>query len=163
MNGATPDPSQDGGPRLFSPEQAELLSRVLDEIIPKSSDRGLPGAGEVGLASHIEQIARDTPEFGAALARGLDALVELARARGGFAALAPSDRAEILSELAAQEPGFLPGLIFQTYVAYYQAPRVVEALGLEARPPHPKGYEVELGDLTLLDEVRRRGKLYRDC
>jgi hypothetical protein len=48
-------------------------------------------------------------------------------------------------------------------VAYYQAPRVVEALGLEARPPHPKGYEVELGDLTLLDEVRRRGKLYRDC
>ena len=40
---------------------------------------------------------------------------------------------------------------------------VVEGLGLEDRPPYPKGYEVEAGDLSLLDPVRARPKLYRDA
>ena len=39
--------------------------------------------------------------------------------------------------------------------------RVVAALGLEPRPPHPKGYEMGTDDLTLLDPVRRRGPRYR--
>jgi hypothetical protein len=34
---------------------------------------------------------------------------------------------------------------------------------MEARPPHPKGYEMAPHDLSLLDPVRRREKLYRDC
>ncbi len=32
---------------------------------------------------------------------------------------------------------------------------------MEARPPFPDGYEVESDDLTLLDAVRGRPKLYR--
>ena len=36
-------------------------------------------------------------------------------------------------------------------------PQVVEGLGLEARPPHPKGYEMEPNDLGLLD-----GAFFRD-
>ena len=55
-----------------------------------------------------------------------------------------------------------PTLTFVAYVGYYQHPRVVAALGLEHRPPHPKGHEMEASDLTLLDPVRRRGKLYRE-
>ena len=63
--------------------------------------------------------------------------------------------------IATREPAFLPGLVFHTYAGYYQHDRVFEALGLEARPPHPKGYETEANDLTLLDPVRRRRRLYR--
>jgi len=33
---------------------------------------------------------------------------------------------------------------------------------MEPRPPFPKGFTIEEGDWTLLDPVRRRGKLYRD-
>jgi len=69
---------------------------------------------------------------------------------------------EVMNELAATEQAFLPGLIFHTYVGYYLNDRVIEALGREPRPPHPKGYDMEASDLTLLDDVRRRPKLYRE-
>jgi hypothetical protein len=40
---------------------------------------------------------------------------------------------------------------------------VVEALGLEPRPPFPKGYEVPPNDPALLDPVRRRAPFFRSC
>jgi hypothetical protein len=49
-----------------------------------------------------------------------------------------------------------------TYAGYYQHPRVMSALGLAPRPPHPLGYEMGADDLSLLDPVRRRAKMYRE-
>ena len=60
-------------------------------------------------------------------------------------------------------PAVFQTLLVHAYRDYYQHPRVVEALGLEPRPPFPKGFEVAPSDLTLLDPVRRRRKMYRDC
>ncbi len=155
--------SEDKGGSAFFRDRGRALSGVLDEIIPPSDDGRLPGAGELGLVNYIEEVAQSAPELEPVLARGLEALDALANRRDprGFAALSKSDRAEVMNELAATEPAFLPGLIFHTYVGYYLNGRVIEALGLEARPPHPKGYEMESGDLTLLDAVRQRPKLYR--
>jgi hypothetical protein len=97
--------------------------------------------------------------------QGISGLDELARSRGSqsFAALSKPDRVQVLNELGPKQPAFLPTLILYTYGGYYQNGRVVEALGLEARPPFPEGYEVEPNDLTLLDEVRQRPKMYREC
>jgi hypothetical protein len=60
------------------------------------------------------------------------------------------------------DEGFVQSLTFPLYIAYYQHPRVLEALGREARPPHPEGYEIEPFDPSLLEPVRRRPKLYRE-
>ena len=157
--------SPEDGRAGFSPDQVRTLASVLDRIIPPSGDGRLPGAGEIGLAGAIEEALRETPGRLAEVAEGLAALDGLARSRGSedFSALPDPARLEALGELEAARPEFLPGLVFHTYVGYYQDPRVVEALGLEARPPHPDGYEMEPGDLTLLDDVRRRTKLYREC
>ena len=38
---------------------------------------------------------------------------------------------------------------------------MIEALGLEARAPHPVGYEMDADDFSLLDVVRRRGPIHR--
>ena len=40
--------------------------------------------------------------------------------------------------------------------------KAVILIGLEARPPFPQGYLLEEGDLTLLEPVYLRGKIYRD-
>ena len=45
---------------------------------------------------------------------------------------------------------------------YYRDDRVLQSLGLEARPPFPRGYTLEQGDWSLLDAVRARAKLWRD-
>lgn len=144
----------------FSEGQKRVLASVLDEIIPPSSDGKLPGAGELGIASHIEEALRNTPDLRSMIAQGLSDLDEQARSRNeqGFAGLSQEDKVQLLNDQA-----FVLPLTFHTYIGYYQNARIVEALGLEARPPHPEGYPVEPNDLTLLEGVRRRSKLYREC
>ncbi len=156
--------SQDTTHPGFSDHEEQALSAVLDQIIPPSRDGRLPGAGELGLVRHIAQVLEKAPQFEPMIRQGLAAIDELARVRNteGFAALSDPDKLELLQELTSTEPGFLPSLIFHTYVGYYQNRRVVEALGLEARPPFPKGHEMEPNDLSLLDPVRQRPKLYRE-
>jgi len=44
---------------------------------------------------------------------------------------------------------------------YYRDDRVMQSLGMELRPPFPKGFEVEQGDWSLLDPVRARPAFYR--
>jgi hypothetical protein len=153
--------SEDTNDSGFSPHEARALASVLDEIIPPSGDGRLPGAGEVGLVRYIEQQA---PELRPTIVQGLSALDEHARALGArdFAALSREDKLEALNQVATAQPAFLPGLILQSYVGYYQNDRVLEGLGLEPRPPYPEGYKMEPTDLGLLDGVRRRKKLYRD-
>lgn len=149
---------------VFTPAEERALASLLDELIPPSGDGRLPGAGELGLGAHVAAVARANPDVAAVLRDGLAALDARARERGGagFAALPRPERTRVLQDLAATGPSFLPGLLFHTYVGYYQHPRVLEGLGLEPRPPHPAGYELEPGDLSLLDPVRRRGRLYRE-
>ena len=147
----------------FSADQRAALAAVLDTAVPPSADGRLPGAGEIGLAREIEEKLGAMCGF---TGRGLDALDARARERGAarFAALEAPERGAVLDAHAASDPGFLPGLLFQVYSLYYQHPRVLAGLGLEPRPPHPKGYALEQPDLeALLAPVRARAKLYRDA
>jgi len=136
------------------------LASVLDEIVPPSSDGRLPGAGELGLVNYVEEALRNTPDLKAMIAQGLTDLDTLARAKHApdFASLHRDAKLQLLN----QQPFMLP-LTLHTYTGYYQNARVVAALGLEARPPHPQGYHMEPNDLSLLDAVRRMPKLYREC
>lgn len=149
-------------------EQRQLLDALLDCLVPPHA--GVPGAGEAGVASAVEADARNDGEFATTLARGLDALDRRAREGGigdtqggGFLALAPEARLALLKEFSEAEPGFLPGILPRTYLAYYMDRNVLKALGLADRPPHPEGHPVEPNDLSLLEAVRERGKIYREC
>ncbi len=146
----------------LSEEAARGLAAVLDLLVPPSEDGRLPGAGALGLAPTLHA---NVPDLRVVIELGLAALDERARNRGArdFAGLAKDERSAILNEVAAEQAAFVPGLVFQTYVHYYQHPRVLSGLQLEPRPPYPKGYEMEPSDLSLLDPVRERSKLYREC
>jgi len=120
----------------YTEQEQCALAALLDTLIPASEDGRLPGAGSLGLA---KPLAAKLPDLQPALAGG------------------PG-----LEELSQEHPELLPGLVFQTYVHYYQHPQVQEALGLEGRPPHPLGYTLEDGDLGRLQAVRQRGRLYRE-
>jgi hypothetical protein len=145
-------------------EDAQLLARLLDEIVPPSRDGQLPGAGTLGLGAHIARTVERTPMLGPVVEHTLAALTELARKRrpGGLAALSAEERAQLFREFAAGNQFALPALLFLAYSGYYQDARVVEALGLESRAPHPKGWAMEADDWTLLEPVRRRGRIVRE-
>jgi hypothetical protein len=150
--------SDDTDNRKFSDEELRTLTSVLDELIPPSAERQLPGAGEVGLAAYLETALRKAVELRPMILQGLTDLDAQARGRHGqaFAALSKTQKVTLLNE-----QGFIFPLMLHTFIGYYQNERVVKALGLQARPPHPEGYEMEANDLSLLDAVRRRPKMYR--
>src|SRR5262249_33350261 len=159
--------------RPFTTEQEDVLRALLDEVIPPSADGRLPGAGGLDLIGHVARTVRQTPMLAPLVEYGLSAIAELAGTRGpgGAAAPSPAARAAPPAQLAPGPPrgsaagdGFSrPALLSLASPGYSQPPRGVGALGLEARPPHPKGYAMEAFDTTLLDPVRRRGKIYRDA
>jgi hypothetical protein len=148
----------------FSSEEERLLVQLLDEIIPPRGDGRVPGAGALGLTGKIARAVETTPMLRPVMEYGLSSLAELARKRNpdGVTALSQQDTKAIWEEFAATDQFFQPAFLFLVYSTYYQEPRVVEALGLEARAPHPKGYSMEADDLSLLDPVRRRPKMYRE-
>jgi hypothetical protein len=143
----------------------QLLALVLDELIPPRPDGRLPGAGTLGVGAVVQHAAAGTPELEQMLTHGLAALDDVARRVGaaGFASLSPAARIDALRDIERAEPMFVPTLLTLACVGYYSAEPVVAALKGSARPPHPLGYELESDDLSLLDPVRARGKLYREC
>jgi len=143
----------------------QLLAAVLDELIPPRPDGRLPGAGALGVGAVVENVAAGTPEIGQVLTAGFAALEGLAQRSDpkGFATLSPSTRVETLRELEKAEPMFIPTLLTLACVGYYSDERVITVIKGDARPPHPLGYELEEDDFSLLDRVRARGKLYREC
>ncbi len=147
----------------YTDAQRATFDAVLDTIVPPDAARGLPGAGEIGIALQLE---RDEPALTPLIAKATAELDALARERGApeFAALAADAREDALRAHAETDAsGFLPGLLFQVYTRYYVDPRVIGALGMEARPPFPKGYDIAPSDFdSLLAPVRAGPKRYRE-
>ena len=141
--------------------QRETLRAVLNTIVPASADGRLPGAAELDpVLRHVAQ----AEGLVAALRGQLDTLQRDAIERFGaaFAALDDAGRIALLGELRARDAVLLQQLAVETLTCYYQQDRVLEGLGMEARPPYPKGYQVEQGDLSLLEPVIARGRIYRE-
>jgi hypothetical protein len=142
----------------FSAEEQRSLRRLVGIIIPASAAYGVPGADDdLIFADILATLAPDTPRVRAALRR-LDAL-----AGGRFADLEAPQRQAVAFRLRDAESSPLPPWVSVTVQCYYRDDRVMRSLGMEARPPFPKGFEVEQGDWSLLDAVRARPKLYRDA
>jgi len=150
---------------MLNDDQRRALAPVLDGFIPRSADGVLPGAGELGIARDLDEALQRVPAMQAMVVESLEALDRLARQSGAerFTALPVERQGEVLHELSCSEQAFPPMLMLFTFGCYYKHPRVLAHYGLEARPPHPKGYAVAPTDLSLLDPVRKRGARYRPC
>jgi hypothetical protein len=125
-------------------------------IVPPSTKYGVPGADDDAIfADVIASLGRDADDVRAALARlrGL--------AAGPFAALDPAHRVDVAASLRKERGAGVSALTRIVLLCYYRDDRVLLSLGLEPRPPFPKGYIVEQGDWSLLDPVRARKPFWR--
>jgi hypothetical protein len=141
----------------LSPAEARDLRALAACIIPASARHGVPGADDAAIfADILKSLGRDLNDVRAALAR----LAELA---GGarFADLDAPMRASIAETLRAERGAAVAALNRVVLLCYYRDDRVMRSLGLEPRPPFPKGHVVEQGDWSLLDPVKKRPPFYR--
>ena len=130
----------------LSSGELQELHRVAGILIPASEEHAVPGASDpVIFADIVKSLGRDLAHVRAALAglegRDAEAVIQSMQAPCSDASLA------------------LGRAILQ---CYYRDDRVLRSLGIEARPPFPKGHELEQGDWSLLDPVRKRAPFWRD-
>jgi hypothetical protein len=140
----------------LTPAQRENLRAIAGVIIPASEEFDVPGADDPGIqADIVASLGRD-----AALVR--EALDILARIDGApLAGLDAARREAVAMRLRAQGGAAVATLIRVVLQCYYRDDRVLRSLGLEPRPPYPKGYPLEDGDWSLLDPVRARQPMWR--
>ena len=125
-------------------------------IIPASAKYGIPGADDaVIFADIMGSLGRDVAEVQAALA----ALHGIAGAP--LASLPAARQVEIANELRAGGSAAVGVLTRIVLLCYYRDDRVMVSLGLEPRPPFPKGHVLEQGDWSLLDPVKSRAPIWR--
>ena len=146
---------------FFSDTQGALLRSVLNRIIPASG--AFPGAGDLGVISYLDAVVGRSAELRRLFAHGvtqIDISSQELYAQA-FRSLADHQQDALLRRVEAENSEFFSALVTHTYSGYYSDPRIVRLLGLDARPPQPRGYELEPLDLSLLDRVRQRKPLYR--
>jgi hypothetical protein len=136
--------------------QRDDLRTIAAMIIPASAEYKVPGADDAAIQAEIlATLGRDT-----VLVRG--ALDHLARLAGmPLADLDSVRRDAVAREFRASGGAAAATLVRVVLQCYYRDDRVVRSLGLELRPPFPKGYAMEQGDWSLLDPVKARPSILR--
>lgn len=137
---------------MLTDDQRRTLRCLVEMMIPASTEYGVPSAADDAIfADILRSLGRDEPH-----------VLTVVHGLAGLADLDPAQRQAKVAELRARGGEALMGLSRVILQCYYRDDRVMRSLGMEPRPPFPKGYEVEQGDWSLLDPVRRRPKLYRE-
>jgi hypothetical protein len=138
--------------------QTRALRRIAGMMIPASERHGVPGADDDLIFADILR------SFGQDAAQVVAFCADLDRRAGGVFADLDEATARRVAE-QARTAGGTPLMMTQRVIlqCYYRDDRVMLALGMEPRPPFPKGHVVEQGDWSLLDPVRARAPFYRDA
>ena len=146
---------------FLSADQRALLEGVLDRLIPPTSE--MPGAGQSGTSDYLDVVVGESPRLARLFAAGLRSIEVAAVRRGSsFTEMSSDQQDDVLRHIEASKSAFFELLLMHSYNGYYSNPEVVEALGLEPRPPQPRGHEVAFGDFGSLEAVQSRGQAYRD-
>lgn len=140
-------------------DQEKAALRVLvAAMIPADSRLEVPGADDAAIFTDILRTAENN------LVATRTTLAALDAATGqSFASLHSGQREVVAQRFLDSPPREFSAFFPMVLQCYYRDDRVMRAIGMEARPPFPKGYEVEQGDWSLLDAVRARPKIWRDA
>lgn len=144
----------------FSEDERRALTALAAMVVPASDEFGVPGADDPAIVDNIlEDASRRPDQLSAALA----VLEALARERHGaaFADLSDAHRQTVTEAYRDAHAGHANLVANLTMQGYYRDDRVMASIGLDPRPPHPQGYDVEQGDWSLLDPVREKAAFYR--
>ncbi len=131
--------------------QCNDLRTVAGMMIPASEEYNVPGADDAAVqADMLATLGRDTRQVAAAL----DHLARLAGMP--LAELDGAKRDAVVQEFRLSGGAPAATLARVILQCYYRDDRVLRSLGIELRPPFPKGHVLPDGDWSLLDPVKAR-------
>jgi hypothetical protein len=142
--------------KALTPAQADDLRIIAGLLIPASEEFDVPGADDPAIqADIVATLGRDA----ALVAEALNMVARIAGAP--LAGLDRPQRETVAIESRANGGAAVATLTRVVLQCYYRDDRVVRSLGLEPRPPFPRGHVLEDGDWSLLAPVRARPPFWR--
>ena len=144
--------------KQLSEDDMEMLRVLVEGMIPKSEEYGVPGAGEELIFKDILTEVRHNLSL---VHKELCTLSEIAEQMFGtsYRMLKGDNRHHVSKKfLELTKEGAIVRIVLQ---CYYRDDRVMRSLGMEPRPPFPLGHAIEDPDWSLLEGVRKKKKTYR--
>ena len=136
----------------LSPSQQQVLSALLDSILPASDDGHMPSTRELDFIGYLNEKERGF----------ISDLVEVVgHFDDTFVGSSLSERYRVVDAFSKAQPQLFDPLLTHIYACCYQQERVLEGMGMAAGPPFPRGNAIEMGDLSLLDRVMQKSRSYR--
>jgi hypothetical protein len=143
--------------QVYSAQELENLKALFEGIIPADPNGLFPSASDPIIFSDFLSASADQEQSVRAALGSLDDLSVSA-----YLELSEENREEVTQKFYRIRTPAVTVLLSLLVQSYYRDDRVMKAIGLEARAPHPKGFEIPQGDWDLLEPVKKRGKIYRD-
>jgi hypothetical protein len=141
----------------LTPAELRDLRRLAGFMVPAAADYRVPSADDEAIfADIVRSLGRDRN----AVRKALAMLREMAA--GDLSSLDDAKAQAMAMTLLDRGGSDMTALGRAVLQCYYRDDRVLVALGLEPRPPFPKGHALKQGDWSLLDTVRRRPRMWRD-
>jgi Gluconate 2-dehydrogenase subunit 3 len=143
----------------FNEHERTVLRAAMDEIIPASV--GMPAASEVGGMAYLERIAAADADVANEIRAALAAFERTSEQP--FDQLDHEARVAALKSFEAANSSQFAHLRDYIYESYYTQPSVWKLIGYEFYPTDHPGPHMEPFDDSILAEVRKRPKLYREA
>lgn len=140
------------------PPPASTARFLLDCIVPQSADGSRPSLADLDFPGALA--SRPGMESFAVLATALEQEGAALHQRS-FGELGDSDKKAIVDRVRKKHLPAFNQLATLALQYYYHHPRVLHAVGAGSTPPFPEGNHVAEGDLTLLEPVYERGRIFR--
>jgi hypothetical protein len=138
------------GFRVFTQEQGDLLTVLLNRIVP--ADGNMPAAGDIGVGRYIDGVLADAPHLRRPI---LDVITEV-QAAAAAAPLSGDQLDHVLGAIEQRQKTSFDVLLQATYTGYYSHPQVLNAIGWTESGAHAEAF-----DVALLDSVKERGPIYK--
>ena len=138
------------------------LQTVMDLMIPASD--GMPSASEAGGLTYLERLMQHDKDAAADISKALtvaDAFSERAFQKP-FENVEKPDQIAVLKEMENSAPGVFDRLRAYVYESYYEQPAIWQLIGYELYPTDHTGPHLAPFDDSLVANVRKMPKLYRD-
>ena len=150
------------GDQVFTQAQRDLLTAILNRIVPAAPPR--PGAGDLGVGEFVEAAIAGKSQLRRLFNDGLGLIDITASTKGSPSFLTLTDDAqdETLREVEAASPEFFDRLVLQAYNGYYTHPTIFQQLEYTPGANHASGRPPELLDETLLEHQRNRPPFWRE-
>jgi len=145
--------------KMFDARERAVLVVAMDEIVPASD--AMPAASKAGGLAYLQRIAYQDASVAVEIRNSVAAL--LALNEQPFDRLPHEARVSTLQRLESQKPNDFAHLRDYVYESYYTQPQVWKLIGYEFYPTDHPGPHMEPFDESILEDVRKMAKLYREA